>query len=190
MTTVESVGAQPAIQEPARRYSHPAGGFSAVLSQVQLRTAGGATVTLGQMAGLTPSLAPAFALGPATGTEARPAHPLVRAASAYIGVPYLWGGNDPAHGLDCSGLIQRAFADLGIEVPRVSADQARAGVAVDTMAEARPGDLVYWAGEGGRPNHIGIYLGDGKMLHAPRTGELVQVSDVRSRPPDAIRRIV
>lgn len=116
--------------------------------------------------------------------------PSVRAASAYLGTPYLWGGTDPNVGLDCSGFLQRAYADVGVDLPRVSADQSRAGTAVTGgLDAARPGDLVYWAGQGGSSNHIGLYLGEGKMMHAPRRGEDVQVASVRQSPPDAIRRV-
>lgn len=114
---------------------------------------------------------------------------VIAAAGDYLGVPYRWGGTDPATGLDCSGFVQRVFADLGVSLPRVSADQSRAGQAVPSLAEARPGDLVYWRGRGGRPNHIGIYAGGGQMIHAPRTGDVVKVDSVRSAPPDAIRRV-
>lgn len=111
---------------------------------------------------------------------------VVRSASKYLGVPYRWGGTDPATGLDCSALVQRALADLGIEVPRVVADQQDVGAEVPSLAQARPGDLLVWRGS---PNHIGIYVGDGKMIHAPRTGDVVKVADVRSAPPTTIRRI-
>lgn len=107
------------------------------------------------------------------------------AGRKYLGVPYVWGGTDPATGLDCSGLVQRAYADVGVRLPRVAADQARAGTAVPDLAHAQPGDLVAF---GSPVDHIGIYVGDGRMLVAPRAGKDVMVQDVY-RTPTAIRRI-
>ena len=109
----------------------------------------------------------------------------VAAGRKYLGVPYVWGGTDPAKGLDCSGLVQRAYADVGVRLPRVAADQARVGTAVPDLAHARPGDLVAF---GSPVDHIGIYVGDGKMLVAPRAGKDVMVQDVY-RTPTAIRRV-
>lgn len=111
---------------------------------------------------------------------------VVAAATRYLGIPYRWGGTDPDTGLDCSGLVQRVFRDLGIELPRVSRDQARQGTPVASLDEARPGDLIAF---GSPVDHIAIYVGDGKILHAPRTGDVVKVSDIH-RPIAAIRRIV
>jgi cell wall-associated NlpC family hydrolase len=125
--------------------------------------------------------------GAGTGGGAVTGDDVVQSVRKYLGVPYRWGGTDPATGLDCSGLVQRALADLGIQVPRVVADQQHAGTEVPSLAQARPGDLLVWRGS---PNHIGVYLGDGKMIHAPRTGDVVKVSDVRSAPPSTIRRVV
>lgn len=187
MTTVQSLqppqGAAGASAPAA--VAAPAAGFRVTLGQM-VALAAGAPADLGGLPA-TPAMAPASPAPVAETTGA--GHPVIDAAKRYLGVPYRWGGTDPATGLDCSGFIQRAFADLGVRIPRVSKDQSRAGVAVPSMAQARPGDLVYWNGQGGRPNHIGIYLGDGKMMHAPRTGDVVKVADVRSAPPDAIRRI-
>jgi peptidoglycan DL-endopeptidase CwlO len=110
----------------------------------------------------------------------------VDAASAYLGVPYRWGGADPQSGLDCSGLVQRAYKDLGIDLPRVAADQARMGAPVDSLAVAKPGDLVAF----GTPvDHIGIYVGDGKMVVAPHRGEVVKIQTITATPT-AIRRII
>ena len=93
-----------------------------------------------------------------------------------MGVPYVWGGRSPK-GLDCSGLVQRAYRDLGIELPRVSYDQAKVGTKVDSIEQARPGDLVAF---GSPVDHIGIYVGDGKFIHAPRAGKSIRVDDMRS----------
>ena len=110
---------------------------------------------------------------------------IVDLASEHIGVPYVWGGEDPS-GFDCSGLIQFVYAKLGVELPRVSRDQARAGQPVASLSEALPGDLVAF----GTPvDHIGIYAGNGQMVVAPRTGDVVKLQQIR-REPVAIRRIL
>ncbi|MCW2726123.1 MAG: Lytic transglycosylase, catalytic [Frankiales bacterium] len=111
---------------------------------------------------------------------------VVADAKRYLGVPYVWGGTDPASGLDCSGLVQRVFKDLGIDVPRVADDQARAGQPVASLADARPGDLVAF---GSPVDHIGIYAGNNTMVVAPKTGDVVKVQTIY-RTPTAIRRIV
>ncbi len=110
---------------------------------------------------------------------------LVESARKYLGVPYQWGGTDPATGLDCSALVQRAMKDLGVDVPRVVADQRHLGTEVPSLAQARPGDLVVLGGS----RHIGIYVGDGKMLHAPKTGDVVRIGSVYETPT-SIRRVL
>jgi cell wall-associated NlpC family hydrolase len=110
--------------------------------------------------------------------------PAVDIAQHYLGVPYVWGGESPA-GFDCSGLVQFAYGQLGVDLPRVAADQARVGQPVASLAEARPGDLVAF----GEPvDHIGIYAGNGLMVVAPKTGDVVKVQEI-SREPTAIRRV-
>lgn len=111
---------------------------------------------------------------------------LLTAAKKYLGVPYKWGGTNPATGLDCSGFVQRAFKDIGISLPRVAADQARQGTKVASLAQAKPGDLVAF---GSPVDHIGIYVGDNKMIVAPRTGDVVKIQKVY-RTPTAIRRVL
>lgn len=109
---------------------------------------------------------------------------VVQQSTNYLGVPYLWGGTDPSQGLDCSGFVQRVHRDLGIELPRVSRDQARGGQPVASLDEARPGDVLAF----GQPvNHVAIYLGEGQMIHAPRRGDVVKIEPI-DRPITGIRR--
>nr|WP_276612473.1 transglycosylase SLT domain-containing protein [Kineococcus vitellinus] len=108
---------------------------------------------------------------------------MLAVAKQYTGVPYKWGGTTPA-GFDCSGLIQFSAQQLGISLPRTAAQQAKVGTAVPGLAQAKAGDLVVL--EGG--SHIGIYVGDGKMLHAPKTGDVVKISKVWETPM-TIRRL-
>ncbi len=115
---------------------------------------------------------------------------VVEAASRYLGVPYAWGGTDPASGLDCSGLVQRVYKDLGIDLPRTSSQQATSGTPVANLGEARPGDLVFFDNSSSRAgiDHVGIYIGDGKMIAAPQAGEVVKVQSVGN--PTLIRRVL
>ena len=134
---------------------------------------------------VTPTAPVAGPAGPGTAAGVT-ADQVVSDARTYLGVPYVWGGTDPAKGLDCSGLVQRVYADLGIDLPRVSQDQARVGTAVPSLAQARPGDLVCF---GTPADHIGIYIGDHKMIVAPKAGDVVKVQDVY-RTPSTIRRVL
>ncbi|WP_380163574.1 transglycosylase SLT domain-containing protein [Jannaschia sp. R86511] len=147
------------------------------------RTGAPAPATGGPAAAPATSPTPSGGGGP-TGSD------VVAAARTYLGVPYLWGGTDPAKGLDCSGLVQRVFKDLGVSVPRTVAEQRSVGTEVASMADARPGDLLVYDSKGSPSGrHIGIYVGDGQMLHARRKGTDVMISDVW---PDTttIRRVV
>lgn len=153
-------------------------------------------------AGMAPPIDPYAASGPAQSATGSSFDSALASASAsfgpsgdevvadaknYLGVPYLWGGTDPAKGLDCSGLVQRVYKDLGIDLPRVSTDQATQGTAVASLANAKPGDLVFW--DHANVDHIGIYMGNNKMVVAPKTGDVVKVQTI-TETPDKIRRIL
>jgi cell wall-associated NlpC family hydrolase len=109
---------------------------------------------------------------------------VVADAKRYLGIRYVWGGTDPSKGLDCSGLVQRVFDDLGVSLPRTVAQQKDSGTPVPSMKEAKPGDLLVFGS-----HHIGIYVGDGKMLHAPKTGDVVKIAPVYDTPT-RIRRVL
>jgi cell wall-associated NlpC family hydrolase len=103
---------------------------------------------------------------------------MLRGALSLLGTPYRWGGTSPDGGFDCSGLVNYVFrTTLGIELPRVSRDMARDGERVERTALAA-GDLVFFSRRGRNIDHVGIYLGEGRFVHAPRTGKDVMVSEL------------
>jgi cell wall-associated NlpC family hydrolase len=114
----------------------------------------------------------------------------LRAAESRRGLPYSWGAAGPA-AFDCSGLVQWAFAQAGVSMPRVAADQARAGPAVPA-SQLQPGDLLFYHTDPTDPgyiSHVAIYLGNGWMIQAPQPGMDVQVvpADFSSQFAGAIR---
>ena len=137
-----------------------------------LGTAGGASAAGASAAG---------ANGGATGTN------VVDAAKKYLGVPYVFGGED-ASGMDCSGLVQKVYSDVGIDMPRLVSGQMKMGTEVASLAEAQPGDLIVTGGG----DHILIYAGDNKIIHAPYAGRDVCLRDVYMSDSEitTIRRII
>ncbi|GAB4169732.1 MAG: hypothetical protein OHK0026_07780 [Rhodocyclaceae bacterium] len=100
-------------------------------------------------------------------------------AMSLIGIRYRRGGNSPETGLDCSGLVRYVFRGiLDFELPRRSKDISRVGEPVDPD-RLRPGDLVFFNTVRNAVSHVGIYLGDFRFLHAPRTGKRVRLEDMR-----------
>jgi peptidoglycan DL-endopeptidase CwlO len=125
-------------------------------------------------------------VGTAGATGSATGQGVVAAARKYLGVPYVFGSTNPSVGLDCSSLVQRAYKDMGISLPRISRDQAKVGTPVNSLAEAKPGDILAF----NRPvDHVAIYIGDGKMIAAPQPGEKVKIQSVYATP-SAIRRVI
>lgn len=108
-------------------------------------------------------------------------------AIKYLGVPYVWGGENPAIGLDCSGLVKLVYKKFGIDLPHYSRSQAQLGVAVK-LDELQSGDLVFF---GSPIHHVGIYLGEGYYIHAPKRNDVVKISRMSDRRDYACaRRII
>lgn len=96
---------------------------------------------------------------------------VVTQARRYLDTPYEWGGESRS-GMDCSGFVQRVFADLGTRLPRTAAEQQHAGRPVPSLAAARPGDLLFWD-YGNGDHHVAIYEGNGRLIEAPQPGMTV-----------------
>jgi cell wall-associated NlpC family hydrolase len=109
---------------------------------------------------------------------------VVSDAKQYLGIPYVWGGESRS-GMDCSGLVQRTFADLGVKLPRTAAEQQQVGAAVPSLADAQPGDLLFF---GSPAYHVAIYAGDNKLIESPEPGKTVHITNVY-QTPTSIRRI-
>ncbi len=104
---------------------------------------------------------------------------MLKAAASRVGYPYVWGGSGPTT-FDCSGLVQWSFAQAGVVMPRVAADQARTGPAIP-FSQAQAGDLLFYRTDPTAPDyisHVAIYLGKGLMIQAPEPGENVQIVPV------------
>lgn len=126
----------------------------------------------------------------AAGGASAKAMTAVRAALSQLGVPYSWGGGNasgPSYGtaqganikgFDCSGLTLYAYAQVGINLPHYTGAQYNAGTHV-SLAQLRPGDLVFFHSD---LHHMGLYIGNGKMVHAPQTGDVVKISPISGRP--------
>lgn len=100
-------------------------------------------------------------------------------AAKYLGVPYLWGGTTPS-GFDCSGFVQYVLRENGISITRTTYTQWDYDGVYVSRSELQPGDLVYF-GSSSAPHHVGMYVGNGTYIHAPRTGDVVKYSSLDSR---------
>ena len=99
-------------------------------------------------------------------------------ALAQVGTPYIWGGETPGVGFDCSGLVQAAYRVAGISLPRVAQDQYDATAKLAPGDPLQPGDLIFFGQGPTDVTHVGIYIGDGQMVDAPHTGADVRVESV------------
>jgi cell wall-associated NlpC family hydrolase len=100
-----------------------------------------------------------------------------RTAERFVGIPYRWGGENVVDGMDCSGFVRAVYNLCGLNIPRTSRDQYKAGdlIAKDSLKD---GDLVFFGTSESAISHVGIYVGSGKFVHAPRRGEDIRVTEV------------
>ena len=139
------------------------------------------TVTLPAVAPMAPPPAPFSA--PMQAAPTNIGQKALDAAKTKIGTYYAWGAAGP-NAFDCSGLVQWAYKQAGVSVPRTSYDQARAGAPV-SIADLKPGDIVITNGGG----HAALYAGDGQILHASVAGTPVQYAPLREQTFYAARRL-
>jgi cell wall-associated NlpC family hydrolase len=153
--------------------------FTAVAAAVgRLVPKGAGVEQLVSLISVAPSGAGMAGAGPATAAAAPTAQldTMLRAAMSREGMPYIWGAAGP-RAFDCSGLVQWSFAQAGIVMPRVAADQALTGPAVP-VSQIKPGDLIFYHTDPTAPtyiSHVAIYLGNGWMIQAPEPGKNVEV---------------
>ncbi|MHB0981020.1 MAG: C40 family peptidase [Thermoleophilia bacterium] len=123
--------------------------------------------------------------GPLPQTDDAVLNQLVQTAATYLGIPYVWAGERPSTGFDCSGLLLYAYRQHGVILPHYSGYQAQMGVEV-SLVEIMPGDLIAF---GSPVHHVGMYVGDGLFVHAPRTGDVVKLTPLSTRSDiNTIRR--
>ncbi|MFF1876458.1 C40 family peptidase [Leifsonia sp. NPDC058230] len=186
MTITDALSRIAQIQSTLVQLENPtkvASSGSATSSASSASSADSATDFADALAGVLGTSDPGATLGGGTVTGAD----VVADAKKYLGVPYVFGGTTSS-GLDCSGLVQRVYKDLGIDVPRLVSGQAKLGTEVPSLAQAQPGDLIVTGGG----EHILIYAGDHKVIHAPRPGKDVRLVEayMDDSQIDTIRRVV
>lgn len=167
--TIAALSAPAATKSPAASKASFASAYSAALADSPAPATGVSSV----------SATGAYGASELTGAD------VVKRAETYLGVPYVWGGESRS-GIDCSGLVQATYHSLGINLPRVAADQQHSGRPVASLAQAQPGDLLFF---GDPAYHVAIYLGHNQLIESPEPGKTVHITDVY-QTPTSIRRII
>ncbi len=100
-----------------------------------------------------------------------------RTAERFVGIPYRWGGDTVVEGMDCSGFARAVYNLCGVNIPRTSQEQFKVGEAV-AREDLKDGDLVFFGAAEDQINHVGIYVGNGRFVHAPRRGDDIKISSL------------
>lgn len=148
----------------------------AAVAHAHLRRGSGRHGPLHVVALLLATLLAACGGGTTVRVDPETRHRIVLDALGQVGRPYRYGGSTP-EGFDCSGLVQYVFAQSGIALPRTTREQHAAGAGID-VDDIEPGDLLFYRFEGGKVDHVAIYLGDGEAIHAPARGRAVIVAAI------------
>lgn len=114
---------------------------------------------------------------------------LVNYALQFVGNRYVWGGTSLTNGVDCSGFTMRVMEKFGVSLPHYSGSQAQMGKKV-TSATMKPGDLIFYAGSNGKVNHVAIYIGNGRIVHAASRRSGIKTSTWNYRTPVTIRSML
>ncbi|MBO5302476.1 MAG: C40 family peptidase [Lachnospiraceae bacterium] len=145
-------------------------------------TSGGGSVS--ENTAGNPSAGSASAGNAATESNSSLGQRIANYALQFVGNPYVYGGTSLTNGADCSGFVMSVYKHFGISLPRTSGEQGRCGTNVGGIGNARPGDLVHYSG------HIGIYIGNGQIVHASSAKTGIKVSNANYRSIISVRRIV
>lgn len=113
---------------------------------------------------------------------------LVQYATQFVGNPYVWGGTSLTRGADCSGFVLSVYANYGVSLPHSSGAQSNCGTKI-SASEAKPGDLFFY-GNGSRINHVAIYIGNGRVVHASSPKSGIKISSAYYRTPVKVVRII
>jgi cell wall-associated NlpC family hydrolase len=165
------------VEQPAAEYR---GRYATHLDQAdQLLTQAGAPGGVGGApAGADPGAAVDALGGAAAAGGSTVGLSALAIAERFKGTPYVWGGNTPQTGFDCSGLVQWSYRQIGIDLPRVTTEQFQVGQHISTVDQLEPGDIVFFQDSTGYIHHEGLYIGNHMFLHAPHTGDVVKVSSL------------
>ncbi|MER5549948.1 bifunctional lytic transglycosylase/C40 family peptidase [Streptomyces sp. NPDC002589] len=117
---------------------------------------------------------------------------VIAAAKQALGTPYLWGGNcqqpfTDSNRCDCSSLVKMAWSTVGVNLPRTTYEQVNVGREVASVSDLQPGDLLFAVGSASAPDHVGMYIGDGQVIEAPRTGLNVRIKPLSYWEPQILR---
>ncbi|THC38138.1 peptidoglycan endopeptidase [Neisseria gonorrhoeae] len=147
------------------------------VNRAPARRAGNADELIGNAMGLNEQ--PVLPVNRAPARRAGNADELIGSAMGLLGIAYRYGGTSVSTGFDCSGFMQHIFKRaMGINLPRTSAEQARMGAPV-ARSELQPGDMVFFRTLGGsRISHVGLYIGNNRFIHAPRTGKNIEITSL------------